>query len=332
MTNAHHSSVWLALLAWAVGAEAAEFARPSASELAELVGQQLPSPIRKVVWRANEPWNSNAAVYAVESPKYEAGRLKLLASMFNMRGEPEQIPLDFAHAPGMWIKEKNATNSLLYRSVAFSFRTGYLVYDSADSGYRWDVAKHIPAVNGVPKPHDARDRALRLLENIGIGKEQLERDEAGAVHWSYTTDGTTYTDRKDGTRKRAVYRCNVMFWQRVPGGGKTLSIGSGGVAQVGFASGGEVSHMQVLLRSLKPVGEAKALTKENIVTALKGGRGWTWRETIGDSVTVTNCSVVYPQGNLSHHQSYVWPFYGLSGYFTEAGETNALTVYVPFKW
>lgn len=331
MTNVLRNSGLIAILASsAFTGWAASFPQPSKADMAELVGQPLPSPIPRISWKAGDPSPTNATVYAVAPPTYDAGRLTLLGNLFGVKGQPEQIPLDFAHAPGMWIVEKNATNAQMYRSVAFSFRTGYLLYDSADSGYRWDLTNHVPRVHGVPTPAEARDKALRLIETLGIRKDQLEHDESG-VRWSYTTDGTTYTDKKDGTRKRAVYRCNIMFWQGVPRGAKTLSVGSGGIAQVGFISGGEVSNIQILLRSLKPVGESSALTKDAIIKSLKAGRAWTWKETVSDSFTVTNCGVVYPQGNLSYHQNYVWPFYSVAGFFVEDGETNGLTVYVPFK-
>ena len=67
----------------------------------------------------------------------------------------------------------------------------------------------------------------------------------------------------------------------------------------------------------------------DLVCARKHGASF--REALPDSVTVTNCAVVYPQGNVGMRQGHVWPFYEIKGFATEEGETNAVSVYVYAK-
>jgi hypothetical protein len=80
------------------------------------------------------------------------------------------------------------------------------------------------------------------------------------------------------------------------------------------------------------MGAAKPMSSKEIGSALQRGRGWTFRQFIPATLTVTNCAVVYPQGNSSYQQKYVWPAYVVTG-FGDAGEgTNTFSFFVPISW
>ena len=98
-----------------------------------------------------------------------------------------------------------------------------------------DLKNHKPLADAVTPADEALRRALALLPVFAIGTNDLERNADGTLRWTSDTDGTSYNDRADGKRKRYVRQVNITLWQKVPGGGSTLSVGSGGVIRAGFA-------------------------------------------------------------------------------------------------
>jgi hypothetical protein len=332
MTPSHRLLLYLLIVSAALlpsSAKAAGVPRPRTPDLEELLGQPLPVPIKKVVWATAEPQRTNLLLYEVLPPKCDESRLKALAQTFGVQGKIKPTPAHMDTA-GFWIKETNQTNSGLWRSVVWS-KLGMLAYYSGDSGHRWDLKQHKPLVEGVPTHQEAIEKALALLPVLELTTDDLERNSDGSIRRQFAKDTTGYNERSSKERKEVVNKRTVIFFQRVPNG-ETLSVGEGGVLQIGFVSEGKVADIELLFRDLKPVGTAKPLSSKEIVSALQRGRGRTFRQFIPETLTVTNCAVVYPQGNSSYQQKYVWPAYAVTG-FGDAGEgTNTFSVFVPSTW
>lgn len=314
------------------GATRSQIPRPSEDEMEFLVGQPMPSRFSKLDWRAGEPPQSNLVIYAVVPPRYEQSRLEALAKAVGISGPIVPMPDDLTIAPGYWIKEPNPTNSFLWTSVYFSKSTGLIGHGSWDSGHRWDLKNRRPFASGVPDRDEAFRRVIALLPALGVTTNDLELRANGTIRWQSTTDGTTYTDRTDKQRKRYIRQRTITLFQRVPNGGITHSIGNGGCLEAGFVSEGKLTSVEMLFRQMKEVGQAKPLTKKEVIKALEKGRGWTLRQFLPPNLTVTNCALVYPQGNSDLKQAYVWPFYGVTGFSIQKGQTNAVNIYVPLSW
>ena len=322
--------VW-ALLGGVALAATAGLPQLSESEAAQIAGRPLSSGFKKVVWTASEPHRSNLVIYAVKPPKYDERVLHSLAATLSVKGTIEPIPADFIGAPGYWIRQFKGSNGLRWKSVYFSQLTGHIGYASGEDNHRWNLKEHKPSAVGVPSAEEALSKTLALLPWIGLTKKDLEQTADGVVRWSAEADVTRYTDLKDGKRKHYVRQMNITLWQRVPGGGSTLSVGGGGTLRAGFMSEGKLAEFELLFRNLEPWGSVTGRTKDELIAMLREGKARSFREALPDSVTVTNCAVVYPQGNVGTRQGHVWPFYEIKGFSTEQGETNAVSVYVYAK-
>lgn len=306
--------------------------KPTEAELAQFVGQPMSSGFKNVVWNTGEPPQTSLFIYAVTPPKYDETLLKRFAEALSVKGIPERMPGDFIGAPGFWIREFNPTNRLTWKSVYFSQVSGQLGYASGEDNHRWDIKNHRPNAAGVPTAKEALGKILALLPILGFSTNDLEHNTNGTLRWSTDVDETGYTDRRDGKRKRYIRQMNVTLWQRVPAGGSTLSIGSGGSLRAGFMSEGKLAELEVLFRHLQRADSQKGRTADEVSRILRRGAGRTFRELLPDSITVTNCAVVYPQGNVTFKQTHVWPFYAIRGFAHEENGTGAVNVYVPLAW
>ena len=322
--------VW-ALLGGLLQAAAVGLPQLSEGEAAQIVGRPLASGFKRVVWSASEPRRSNLVVYAVRPPKYDEAVLRRLAATFSVKGDIELMPADFIGAPGYWIRQFIGSNSLRWKCVDFSQLTGRIGYASGEDNHRWNIKEHKPLAGDVPNAGEALNKTLALLPLLGLTTKDLEHTADGAVRWSALTDVTRYTDLKDGKRKQYVRQMNITLWQRVPEGGSVLSVGGGGTLQAGFMSDGKLAEFEILFRNLEPLGLLPGKSKDELIAMLRQGKARTFRESLPDSLTVTNCAVVYPQGNVGMRQAHVWPFYEIKGFAAEGGETNSMSVYVGVK-
>jgi len=301
---------------------------PTQSDLEQLLGQPMPTPIKKVVWATPEPAQTNLTIYSVQPPRYDEHRLKALARFVGVKGEPVRIPDSLDIAPGYWIKYPNPTNSFLWSSVFFSERTGVLGYGTPDNGYRWDLKNHKPLVQGVPTHAEALRRALALLPVLGVTTNDLEINSDGSLRSQFTKDVTGYNDHVTKEHKEMLQKRAVTLFQRVPGG-VTLSVGEGGAFEVAFISEGKLAEIELLFREISPLTSAKSMSTKEIIHSLRRGRAWTFRATLPDSLTITNCAVAYPQGNSSYQQKYLWPVYRVTGFGTADGITNTYSLLIP---
>jgi hypothetical protein len=97
-------------------------------------------------------------------------------------------------------------------------------------------------------------------------------------------------------------------------------------------SDGKLAELKLLFRKGRSVAEVMPRTRNEVIRALKTGNAYSFRELVPSSVTVTNCEVVYPQGNTTTRQTHLWPFYALTGFVVEGGGTNTVSLYVAPDW
>jgi hypothetical protein len=132
-------------------------------------------------------------------------------------------------------------------------------------------------------------------------------------------------------RKRYIRQINIDFWQRIQDGASVLSIGGGGMLRVGYISEGHLAEIEMTFRNVRPVDEASSKTSVELIKLLKHGEGRSFHGDIPDNVTITNCSLVYPEANSATKQDFLWPFYSLDAVTVTASETNSFKIYEPLQ-
>jgi hypothetical protein len=319
------------ILSAGCGTQASDFAPPSAGELSELVGQRLDRGVQVLAWTATDPPGTSAPVYSVRIPKFDPAFLRRLAAGVGIKGGIKPNQTHLGAEPGYWIEDLNPTNSRLGGSLVFSTTTGEIAYCSNDHGESYDKKAHRPVAERVPEPGEAHDKALALLPLLGLSTNDLQLRPDGRVAWRSTTTGVTYTDRDTLERKRLTVARHIVFDQRMEGG-KVTGVGGGGQLRVSFVSEGKLHMIEVMFRRGPIVGQARPRSRVGIISALNARNAWSWNGSMPEKLTVTNCMVVYPQGNGSMRQEYLWPFYAVAGTSTQGGQTNAVTLYVPLEW
>ena len=315
-------------------ATASERIRPASdSELQNLVGEALSHPIKSVKWRTDEPPKTNLLIYAVQPAVYQPELLRSLATFLDVKGEPQKLPHTIIYQPGFWIKEPNPTNKETWKALVFSEISGMVRYGSGEDNHKWDLKNHKPLVHGVPDEAEALQRTLALLPVLGITTNDLEHLPNGRLKYACNNEGTWYNDRHDNwQRKRYIRQINIELWQRIQDGASVLSIGGGGMLKIGYISEGHLAEIEMTFRNVKPVGKASPKTNKELVKMLEAGNGRTFRQSIPDSLTITNCTLVYPEANSYTKQDFLWPFYALDAVAVEEGETNGFRIYEPLSW
>lgn len=255
--------------------------------------------------------------------------MQRVADHFQVRGQIKQFTDRDAFAFGYLIEERDSTNRMTVRDVAYIATTGAFRYSTADRGERWDIKNHKPLVHGVPDKLEAREMATKLLPLLGISTNDLHRRPDGALSTSFGEEGVTYNERVTKERKRVVIQRSVSFHQRIPSGGTASTVGDGGQVRFTFVSEGKVASIEWFFRKLEEAGQAKPKSREQIIKDIKAGRCWTWYQKSPRSLTVTNCELAYPQGNSGTYQPYVWPFYMVTG---TSEEGRPVTLFVSAKW
>lgn len=305
--------------------------QPTETELENLVGQEIERPVKSVQWKAGEPPKTNLLIYASQPFAYSADFIKSLADFLQVRGELQRLPPTIISAPGYWIKEPNPTNKETWKSLIFSEISGSIRYNSGEDNHKWDLKKHKPLAQGVPDEKEALQRTLALLPALGITTNDLEYLQNGQLRYSYNTEGTWYNDRYDNwQRKRYIRQVNIEFWQRVQDGASVLSIGGGGMLRAGYISEGHLAELEMTFRKVKPVGVALPKSSAELVRMLQQRQARSFKS-VPEHLTVTQCSVVYPQANSSTKQDFLWPFYSLKSISVVNGETNSFYVYIPLQ-
>lgn len=306
---------------------------PTETELEDLSGALLPSPIKSVKWLAEEPSQTNLFIYAVQPKKFSPEFLKSLADFLGVHGDAGKMPANMVlDAPGYWIKEPNPTNKSSWKSVAFSERSGSITFGSGEDNHKWDLKNHQPLAHGVPDEKDALQRTLALLPILGITTNDLEHLPDGHLKYASNTEGTWYNDRHDNLqRKRYIRQINIQLWQKIQDGAPVLSIGGGGMLRAGYISEGHLAELEMTFRNVKFVGSASPKTSKELIRMLKRGEGRSFHGDIPDNVTITNCSLIYPEANSATKQDFLWPFYSLDAVTVTASETNSFKIYEPLQ-
>ncbi|MBM4094868.1 MAG: hypothetical protein FJ276_36475, partial [Planctomycetes bacterium] len=196
--------------------------------LERTVGYALPSRIGEVLWQADQPRQTNLAVYSARPPDYDEKLMRRVAAAFGVRGEIEVCRDEPTGAFGYLIRELNPTNRLSQREVAFIVTTGAFRYGTADNGWRWDAKKKAHPEYTVPSKEEAREKALALLPLLNLSTNDLEHNRDGRLRYSVGESAISYNDRASGQRKREIIQRSIIFFQRVPCGGATSNVGDGG--------------------------------------------------------------------------------------------------------
>jgi hypothetical protein len=153
------------------------------------------------------------------------------------------------------------------------------------------------------------------------------------LKYACNNEGTWYNDRQDNwQRKRYIRQINIELWQRIQDGASVFPIGGGGMLRAGYISEGHLAELEMTFRKLKPVGNALPKSSIELVRMLQHGEGRSFRGSIPDSVTVTDCRLVYPEANSTTRRDFLWPFYALDCMTPEDGGTNTLHIYMPLSW
>jgi hypothetical protein len=302
---------------------------PDDYQLERMVGNRLETAVRVSAWQAPEPQQTNWAIYSVALPQMDEALMRRVAAHFGVKGQIEQIRGDTLGHIGYWIKESNPGRPQEDREVKFWLTIGSFSYGTGDNGYRYDPKTKTHPVFGVPTKEEARAKALQMLPLVGLTTNDLQLHPDGRIASASSSPGITYTDRSDGQRKRVVIQQNVSFYQRVPFGGRTVGVGDGGKLTFSFVSEAKVSGIEWFFRKLVKAGEAKPKASKEIMKDIAKRNAWTWHQRVPSRVTVTECVLVYPQGNSWLHQEYVWPFYMLTA---TGSDGQTLTLYVPLEW
>ena len=310
-----------------------EVRAPNNEELEDLAGEKLPHPIKTVEWRANEPAKTNLFVYAVQPKHFRPEFLKSLADFFGVHGEMQKMPASMLlDAPGYWIKEPNPTNRSSWKSIVFSERSGSVAFGSGEDNHKWDLKNHQPLARGVPDEKEALQKTLALLPILGITTNDLEHLPDGRLKYASNTEGTWYNDRHDNwQRKRYIRQINIQLWQKIQDGASVLSIGGGGMLRAGYISEGHLVELEMTFRNVTPAGNASPKTSKELTGMLKQGVGRSFHAAIPVSLTITNCTLVYPEANSATKQDFLWPCYSLSAVAIEDGETNSFYIYEPLS-
>jgi len=249
-----------------------------------------------------------------------------------VRGEPEKLPPDIIYAPGYRIKELNPTSKETWKALIYSGVSGMIRYNSGEDNHRWDLKNHKPLTQGIPDKKEALQRTLALLPVLGISTNDLEHLPDGKLKYESNLEITWYNDRHDNWKEKYYPRqINILFWQKIHDGASVLSIGGGGLLRAGYISDGHLAELEMTFRNIKPIGNAPAKTAKELVAMLKRGEGNSFCSTIPTSLTVTNCTLVYPQANSMTKQDFLWPFYSLACVSVENGETNSFFIYEPLR-
>jgi hypothetical protein len=302
---------------------------PDTHILERTVGYQLGTPPRHVEWKSPEPTQSNLTVYSASLPPFDATVMQRVADHFRVRGDIKQFTDRDASAFGYLIEERNPTNRMAARDVAYIATTGAFRYGTADRGDRWDIKNHKPLVHGVPDKVEATRMAIELFPLLGISTNDLHHRPDGCLFTSSGEEGVTYNERGTKERKRVVIQRSISFHQRIPGAGVTSNVGDGGQVRFTFVSEGKVAGIEWFFRKLEPAGLAKPKSRQELINNIKSGRCWTRDQKAPRSLTVTNCELAYPQANSGTYQPYVWPFYMVTGV---GDDGRRVTLFIPAEW
>jgi hypothetical protein len=301
-------------------------------ELDETLGWARKDGVKKVVWQTVEPAASNLCVYAVRPPKFDPERLKKIASCFHVDGKIAPLPTNYAIAPGYMIE---AYAPREFGAISFSEAMPRLTYASGDEGHRpRDPRTNIPLMT-VPTEEEALQKAVALLPVLGLTTNDLERKADGSFRTAFSQQTQTYLETGSTKTKEMVRRRCVVLFQRVPGGenyswtGGTESHLGGGTLDVGFVSEAKVSDILLTFRDFQLAGFEKPLSSQEILDRFERGEARCALMFLPESLTITNCAIVYPQGSPLLRQQYLRPTYRLTGYGPMTDRTNVFTFFVP---
>lgn len=318
------------LIIWTVLAQGRPFRKPSQQDLEQTVGTPVRGLVTDAKWATGEPTASPSPIHRIVPSRFDEARFLSIAKTLGFTNSPEPIPITKRSAPGVWIREA-APVKFGWRSLAFSEAEGSLTFGSGDDGWRYDAQAKRPVAPNVPTREEAFEKALSLLDSLGISTNEIGRRADGSLRWSYVTSTTGFMDR--ATRKTVTipFKATITFSQRIPGG-STYSVGSSGLLRIDFVSEGKLSGIESFIRKVEPCGSAQPRSKEEILKMVQRGAAHTWKTQVPASVTITNCIVGYPLAAPGYSQEFAWPFHWLMATGRIGDRQESLYLFVPFRY
>jgi hypothetical protein len=317
-------------------ATAATIPPASSSELSATLGWAKKDALKEVVWQTAEPPVSNLCVYAVQPPKFDPERLKKIAAYFDIHSEITPLPPNYTVAPGYMIQSQSS-NEFFPRAICFSELIPRLSYGSGDEGTRGRDPRTNTPLMTVPSEKEALQKALHLLPVLGLTTDDLERNADGSFRTVFTVKTETYLETGATRTKEMVRRRCIVLFQRVPGGenyswtGGTENHLGGGVLEVSFVSGGKLAGFVLTFRDFQLAGFEKPLTSREILDRFEKGEARTTLMFLPESLTITNCAIVYPQGSPLLRQQYLRPTYRLTGFGPLTDRQNVFSFFIPIR-
>jgi hypothetical protein len=291
----------------------------------DAVGHERLRGVTGVAWERGDLPQGPFTVYRLHNQTCSNTRLKTIASQFNLIGSVEPVPLDFEDTPAIWIRELDPVNPRKWRCVSWSKKSGEIMYDSGDDGFRYDPTSRQVTLSGVPTEGEALLAATNLMQKLHISPDLFEMDGAGRPRCSSRTRTLTYRPRGETNILKLVQSRTVTFWQKVKHG-RLVSFGDGGTFEACFISGGKLSEVHWNLPELIEDHAVLPLSKERINNAISNGQALVQIEHNCKRITINKVDVYYALVTPAPDGSRVYPYYKLS----VAGEDQRpFTAYLP---
>jgi len=293
------------------------------------VGNERLLGIEQVEWDCQLTRGTDLEVYRLHPQVFSREKIKKLGSLFGLSGEPENIPADFAEAPGIWIREPDQKNPRMkWRCVYWSQKSGEISYASGDDGYRYDGQTRRLGMHDVPDEKAAVRRAVELTQSLGVDTNRLAQGASGSLKHSFRLNTVRHRPRGATNIEEVIQSRTVLFRQKVAGGG-IISIGGVGQFETTFISEGVVSSVSWNLPNLTPVKKLAVKTRTELEHDLRIGNNWTHCVARPKNVKVTGVDVRYPLVNPVVEGSLVYPYYMLTLRFGPSGEEKECDVFMP---
>jgi hypothetical protein len=233
--------------------------------------------------------------------------------------------------------QSQGSNEFFTGTICFSELIPRLSYGSGDEGGRKrDLRTNIPLLT-VPSEKQCLEKSLQLLPVLKLTPDDLERNADGSFRTVFTVATETYLETGAKQTKEMVRMRRIFLFQRVPGGknyswsGATEPPIGGGALDVSFVSEGKIAAFVLTFRDFQPAGFEKALSSREIVDRFAKGEARTAQMFLPESLTITNCVIVYPQGSTLLRQQFLRPTYRLTGFDAMSDKQNTFSFFVPVR-
>jgi len=299
--------------------------QPKDSELRLLVGP--PTKCDILGWDIDAPTRKALPIYEIKRAEDAQALINAWAERFNVNGKIMPIPPGLAEAPGLWIKEMLKDNSGKWKCVAYSYRTGNMLFTSGDDGHRWDLKNKKPLIKNVPNRKEAEKMVVKLAGELGIGSHNFQLDNNGRLDCDQRLNVLRYYSRELGFPTEIVKKRTIVVKQTLPFG-SLYSVGDAGKFEVGFITDGEISDCRYTYVVAEPKYNKLGVGTSTIESRARRGLGHSWISKVKKGATVSDWDIVYPMSDTGMISETLWPYYRL--YLKDKKDSNeSMTLVVP---